>query len=211
LIIKEDELMNLKHLFTAFAGLLFVGLYSGEATALHLTSASVNPASIFALPGETVQYSGSVDASTECSSFTSYATSLSVAGEPAGALTTFTPTGSNTDDSTPYGYTLDIEVPIDAPTGTYPLGVTVDFFGTPCETGQTTVYTSLIVLAGRCPSGGNWFLTPALDPNDVFDMNGDGFICTKEIPGEGKGNSANREGGADVGHVDGHNHKDNNN
>lgn len=203
--------MNVKHLTMAFSGILFLNLYSGDASALHLTSVSVNPASIIALPGETVQFSGSVDASTDCSSFTSYATSLSVSGEPPGSLTTFTPTGSNTDDPTPYGYTLDIEVPADTATGTYPIVVTAAFFGTACDEGQTPVYTSLIILAGSCPAGGSWFLQPALGVDDVFDMNGDGYICTKDIPGQGAGNSANRRGSADVGHVDGHNHKDNNN
>jgi hypothetical protein len=203
--------MNQKHLCTAVAGFLSLGLFSGEAIATHETSVTFTPATVFALPGETAEYGGAVDAFSSCSSFTSYATSLALAGEPVGSIVTFTPTGSNTNDATPYGYTLDIEVPGDADAGTYPLGVTVSFTGTPCGDGQTTEYASLIVLAGNCPMGGDWYLQPALGPNDVYDMNGDGYICSKDNPGKGKGNSANRKGAADVGHVDGHNHKDNNN
>jgi len=203
--------MNQKQFCTIVAGVLSLSLFSGPVMALHLTSITVNPSNIYALPGETVQYSGTVGAATTCSSFTAYSTTLSVAGEPAGAVTTFTPPGTNVDEETSYNYTLDIEVPGDAIPGLYPLQVTAHFWIDPCENGDRSDFTTLTVLAGNCPSGGSWDIQPALGPNDVYDMNGDGFICTKILPGSGEGNSANRNGAADAGHVDGHNHKDNNN
>jgi len=203
--------MNHKKFIITVTALLSLCLFSGTAMAIHLTSLTVTPSNIYAFPGETVQYSGTVGTTSDCSGLSTYGTTLSVSGEPTGAATTFTPTGSNEGDSSPYGYTLDIEVPTDAAPGTYPLQVTAyfSFYGN-CD-GYRYAYTTLSVLAGNCPSGGNWDIQPALGPNDVFDMNGDGFICTKILPGSGEGNSANRNGAADVGHVDGHNHKDNNN
>ena len=57
-----------------------------------------------------------------------------------------------------------------------------------------------------CPEG--WTTQGALGPNDPFDQNGNGIICTKDIPGEGSGNSSRRAGSEEVGHVPGHNHKD---
>lgn len=57
-----------------------------------------------------------------------------------------------------------------------------------------------------CPLG--WFVQRALGPDDPFDKNDNGIICTKDIPGEGNGNSGQREGTEEVGHVPGHNHKD---
>lgn len=60
--------------------------------------------------------------------------------------------------------------------------------------------------ADRCPAG--WSVDFAQGPTDPFDQNGNGIICMKDIPGEGKGNSGQREGTAEVGHVPGHNEKD---
>jgi hypothetical protein len=64
-----------------------------------------------------------------------------------------------------------------------------------------------------CPQGGGWFTQSATSPDDPWDTNGDGTICTRNMPekAQGDGNSANRAGAADEGHVPGHNHKDNNN
>jgi hypothetical protein len=59
-----------------------------------------------------------------------------------------------------------------------------------------------------CPPGGVEQDVPA---GDIFDKNGDGVICTKDIPGAGEGNSANSQRGTGQNgfHTDGHNHKDN--
>lgn len=57
-----------------------------------------------------------------------------------------------------------------------------------------------------CPPG--WSLGPAQGPTDPFDKNGNGVICEKDIPGEGLGNSGQRQGAEEVGHVPGHNEKD---
>lgn len=58
-----------------------------------------------------------------------------------------------------------------------------------------------------CPEG--WFLQ-AVPSGDLFDKNDNGLVCTKNIPGDGDGNSANSQrGDGQTGfHVDGHNHKD---
>jgi len=64
--------------------------------------------------------------------------------------------------------------------------------------------------SGTCPEG--WSEYAALGPDDPFDTNGDGIICIKELPNaNGLGNSGQRAGTEDVGHVPGHNHKDNSN
>lgn len=60
----------------------------------------------------------------------------------------------------------------------------------------------------ECPTG--WFAETVPD-GDLYDANGDNRICTKALPGDGEGNSANSQrGDGQTGfHVDGHNHKDN--
>jgi hypothetical protein len=60
------------------------------------------------------------------------------------------------------------------------------------------VNTNLTVHVGACPQGGGWTLQPAA-PGNPYDKNGDGFICTKVIPGAGNGNTGS-----------GANNKDNN-
>lgn len=77
----------------------------------------------------------------------------------------------------------------------------------------TVVSLGLFVLPASgntgCPPG--WGFQFALGASDPYDNNGDGLICTKDIPGSGNGNSGQRAESEEVGHVPGHNHKDNNN
>lgn len=67
--------------------------------------------------------------------------------------------------------------------------------------------TGAVAHSQSCPEG--WTLQ-AVPPGDPYDKNDNGVICTKDIPGEGEGNSANSQrGDGQTGfHVDGHNHKD---
>lgn len=106
--------------------------------------------------------------------------------------------------------TESLTIPGDAPTGPSTLTVNVAEFTAGGGFDDTADQPILIV--GACPSGGSWVMEPALGADDPYDKNADGLICTKLV--EGKGNSANSQRGGgtadDVGHIDGHNHKDNN-
>lgn len=82
-----------------------------------------------------------------------------------------------------------------------------------------TAFSSAALLGGlaapasagpaECPPGWDLQFVP---PGSIYDKNNDGRICTKDVPGEGDGNSANsqRNPGQTGFHTDGHNHKDNN-
>ena len=69
--------------------------------------------------------------------------------------------------------------------------------------------TSAQAAPSECPTG---WVVQGVPSNSIFDKNGDGTICTNDIPGNGAGNSLNsqRNPGQPGFHLDGHNHKDNN-
>jgi hypothetical protein len=197
--------------FTKCLALSGVVAVSSAAHAVHLTTLTLSPSLEHVLPGNSVSYLGSVGTNTDCGLVSSYASSLTSAGGPSGSTHTLTPSGSPVNGPLSYNYTLDIFVPDGSDTGTYPVIVGASFAASGCTSGSKNANATLHVIAGNCPAGGNWSLQEALGPDDPFDKNGDGHICTKDIPGKGEGNSANRKGASDVGHLDGHNHKDNNN
>ena len=107
--------------------------------------------------------------------------------------------------------TESLTIPANAPTGTTQLTVNVAEFvagnGFDDETSQ-----AIYIAAGACPpEEDGWFYEPALSAADPYDKNGDGLICTKLVGGKGNSLNSQRDGGSagDVGHLDGHNHKDN--
>lgn len=111
-------------------------------------------------------------------------------------------------------HTVTVPIPAGTPAGAYDAQVRVDEFDCLVGFSQTDTNTGVVLIAaGNCPSGG-WVIEAAA-AGDLFDANGDGFICTKVLPAgsKGDGNSANTQRGTgQTGfHVDGHNHKDNNN
>ena len=58
-----------------------------------------------------------------------------------------------------------------------------------------------------CPHG---WVEQDIGTVDPYDRNGNGFICTKDLPGQalGSGNSSRSAGSEDGGHVPGHVHQD---
>lgn len=79
--------------------------------------------------------------------------------------------------------------------------------------GAALIGGSSVSAADPAPcKGTGWFMESA-PAGDLFDKNGDGYICTNILPAtsNGDGNSANSQRGAgQTGyHIDGHNHKDN--
>jgi len=201
----------MKRIIAVAVALLAFGIYNQGATATHLTSVTIGPDPVLVVAGGTASFSGTVDGTAGFSD--NYATSSTISGEPAGSTISLSTSGTPQGAAQPYAYTLDIGVPAGAAPGSYTITITTcfthDFFTDDlCRSASATLF----VLAGACPTGDSWSVQQALGSADPFDKNGDGWICTKNIPNaNGEGNSANRNGAAGVGHVDGHNHKDNNN
>lgn len=202
--------------FIVALGALCTLIGVAPATATHATSVTVDQASVVIPAGATATATGEVNAECGPGFGNAYGWTIEASGAPAGTTATFDPAsspGGPGNDLT--SFTLDLDVPDGTPAGTYPIDVTVtfddDLNNCGFNAGDTRTDTfDLIVLAGDCPKGGDWSLQQVGD-GDIFDANGDGFICTKLV--QGKGNSANSQrGGGQTGtHADGHNHKDNNN
>jgi len=194
--------------------IMVTGLFavSTTASAVHLTTISIAPSEVTVVAGDVANFSGTVGTNIDCGpAVSSYGSTLTSAGGPVGSFLTLDPTGSPVNGPLSYSYDLTVDVPGDAAVGSYPVTVNAAFAASGCISGSKNASATLHVLAGMCPAGGDWFLQKALGPDDPFDKNGDGWICSKPIPGMGEGNSANRSGAVDEGHLDGHNHKDNNN
>jgi hypothetical protein len=172
------------------------------ASATHLTSITVNESNVTVAPGHTASYTGIVN-NTSDSPECLYGWTMSLTGAPTGSTVTFTPAsepfGTAQGD---HGYTLDIQVPAGTVGGVYPLTITATWDGgsSTCSLNPPSraVNTNLTVKVGACPQGGGWSLQPAGSGNP-YDKNADGWICSKQIPGNGIGNTGN-----------GQNNKDNN-
>lgn len=134
-----------------------------------------------------------------------YLPGVDIPSHPAGGC-------NSSATSRSHSFVHTMTVPAGTAYGLYDLRVFTEenFFGSWC-CGQTAVQAQVIqVLAGSCPPDDpSWFLEP-VGPDGMFDKNGDGYICTKNVEGQGNSANTNRGPGQTGYHVDGHNHKDNN-
>jgi hypothetical protein len=197
--------MKLNRLLVGLAiGTTTIVVAGSTAFATHLTSVTISPPVVTVAAGATAVYSGNVNADTDCGINQSYGWNLSAS---QGALS-ITSQAVNAADVTPYM----LVVPVAASTapGTYPVTVTADWVAGPgCIDGDNGVATASLVVVKGCNEADGWFpeSTPALA---IFDKNGDGWICTKFVNGQGNSANTQRPPGQTGYHVDGHNHKDNN-
>lgn len=183
-----------------------VGAFNAQAT---VTAVSIDDAPTVVTRGETFDVTFTWNhAAGHCNTYGStvtlgsLATPLDQAQENYAAATLDCP-GPNTR-------TAQLTVPSDAPFGVQPLTVNVAEFTAGNGFDQTDT-TSVYIAGGNCPDG--WEFQGSTGANDPYDTNGDGLICTKDVSGAGNSANSQRKGGAaaDSGHIDGHNHKDNNN
>lgn len=176
-------------------------------------SLSLTPDNVWAMAGDTAEYEGFV--SGRCRRRFKQPSDLFAGGDLLGAVYTLDPTGSVDAGARNYAYGLMVDIPPAAAFGTYDVEVKAVFSAVRrrCRGAELKRSALLHIVAGFCPggNGAGWFFQRALSEDDPFDKNQDGWICTQINNGQGEGNSANRKGAEEEGHVDGHNHKDNNN
>lgn len=99
--------------------------------------------------------------------------------------------------STPrqHNFVHSIGIPLGTPAGLYDLTVLTEEEWAPGSGSwgysrtQTQSQVIQVVLAGACPTGSKWTLM--VSPGSPHDANGDGWICSKAIRGQGKGNTGN--------------------
>jgi hypothetical protein len=109
----------------ALCALVFVA----TASATHLTSFSLGPASVSIGPGGTATYTGTVGTNTDCGLISTYGFNLSATGAPAGSTVTFTPQSAPPNGPLSVPFTMTVQVPSTAAVGSYTVVANVDFTG----------------------------------------------------------------------------------
>ncbi len=106
-------------------------------------------------------------------------------------------------------HTVTVPIPDGTPVGVYDAKVRVDEFDCLFGFYQEDVEVGVVFVVQGCNTDDGWFLESVV-ADDLFDKNGDGWICTKTVNGQGNSENTQRKPGQTGFHVDGHNHKDNN-